>query len=113
MLCEKLSKFSIPAVRIAVSRSLYSNYGMSQNSIAARLGVAQPAIYKYLNNRYSSHVLAITNYLASKGLHQRIVAAVISGKDRKEINGMIERLASCRQVSRYCNYIIKSKNSKP
>ncbi|MCL4404673.1 hypothetical protein M1583_01640 [Candidatus Marsarchaeota archaeon] len=109
MLCEKLSKFSIPAVRIAVSRSLYDNYGMSQNGIATVLSIAQPAVYKYLNNKYSRPVFAITNYLMSKGLHKRIVAAVISGRDPDEIRGMVEKLASSRQVSSYCNYILKSK----
>ncbi|MCL4387539.1 hypothetical protein M1567_00075 [Candidatus Marsarchaeota archaeon] len=108
LLCEKLTKFSIPAIRIAVSDMLYSNYDISQKVIALKLGVAQPAVYKYLKGKYSERVSVVTNFIKSSGMHEPIAKAIISGSNPLKVQGMIERLASSRRVSAYCNSLLKS-----
>lgn len=108
MLCEKLAKFSIPAVRIAVSATLYGNYRLSQKAIASELGVAQPAVYKYLSGKYSKRVSMVTEFIKSKGIQEPIAKAIMSGSNPIKVREMIEKLASSRMVSAYCNSIIKS-----
>ena len=108
MLCEKLTKFSIPAVRIAVSDTLYGNYKLSQETIALKLGVAQPAVYKYLRGKYSERVSMVTNFIKSNGIHEPIAKAIMSGSNSVKVQEMIERLASSKKVSMYCNSLLKS-----
>ena len=108
MLCEKLAKFSIPAVRIAVSDTLYGNYKFSQEKIASKLGVAQPAVYKYLSGKYSERVSMVTNFIKSNGIHEPITKAILSGSNSLKVQEMIERLASSSRVSAYCNSLLKS-----
>ncbi|MEM0154771.1 MAG: hypothetical protein QW814_02975 [Methanothrix sp.] len=109
MLCEKLTKFSIPAVRIALSDTLYGNYKLSQKAIASKLGVAQPAVYKYLSGKYSERVSSVTNFIKSNGIHEPIAKAIISGSNTSKIQEMIEKLASSKKVSIYCNSLLKSR----
>lgn len=103
MLCEKLTKFSIPAVRVAVSDTLYHDYKMPQASIAKKLGVAQPAVYKYLKKRYSERVSVVVDFLKLKGMQEQIVKEVISGANSSKIQKMVEKLASSNELSKYCS----------
>ncbi len=98
MLCEKLSKFSVPAVRAAVSYTLSNSYGMSQNAIAAKLGIAQPAVYKYLKGKYSKRVMMVTNYIRSSNSHKIIINAVLSGSTDTKIRELVEKVASSSEV---------------
>lgn len=108
MLCEKLAKFSIPAIRIAVSGTLYGDYKLSQEAIALKLGVAQPAVCKYLGGRYSGRVSLLADFIKSNGIHEPVAKAIISGSNPAKVQEMIEKLASSRKVFAYCNSLLKS-----
>ena len=53
---ERASKKIVPAARIVIARQLKEKYNMTESHIAEILGVAQAAVSKYLNNKYSSPV---------------------------------------------------------
>jgi predicted transcriptional regulator len=109
MLCERLTKFSIPAVRAAVSDALYYDYKMPQAGIAEKLGVAQPAVYKYLKKRYSGNVSMVVDFLKSKNIYKQIVKEAVSGASSARIQEMVERLASSNELYSYCSSLLANK----
>jgi len=48
---EIASKSVIPAIRAMVVRRLVDRYGMTQQQAAQLLGITQPAVSKYVNNK--------------------------------------------------------------
>ena len=57
--CDEIFKITIPAVRIAVAKSLSKKYKMSQSDIAKQLGTTQAAISKYFDGNYSSKIAKV------------------------------------------------------
>lgn len=53
---EKASKQVVPAVRLAIAKALKERYDMTESNIAEILGVAQAAVSKYINDKYSVSV---------------------------------------------------------
>lgn len=102
MLCERISKLSIPASRAAISHSLYKDYGMSQSVIAAKLGIAQPAVYKYLNNRYSKQVSQTVELIKSMGTYKSTVKEIATTKSVAKARKMVEALALEKRVFEFC-----------
>ncbi|MCL5404983.1 MAG: hypothetical protein M1125_04085 [Candidatus Marsarchaeota archaeon] len=103
MLCEKIARLSVPAVRIAVSETLYNEYNMPQSRIAAALGIAQPAVYKYVHRRYSRSIGTIKGYVLSKGLHNGIIRDIINGKGSEQVSRHIEHVATNKAVLKFCS----------
>ncbi len=105
MLCENIAKFSVPAIRAAVSESLYKEYGMSQEAIAKKLGIAQPAVYKYVHKRYSAKVLRMCAFVKSKNLHKKIILKILNGSSPEDVERWVENAASTKCVSKYCSLL--------
>jgi predicted transcriptional regulator len=81
----------VPAMRVAVAKKL-SEHGMSQVEIAKRLGVAQAAISKYLNNDYSKKIAAMERLIEKRKLERRIVDLALSG-NKKALENAVGSLA--------------------
>jgi len=98
--CEQALRLTIPAVRIAVAETL-ADRGMRQKEIAKVLGVAQPAVSKYLNHKYSSKVARIEQLVKGEGLEKRVVKMAVNHKSKTEISKNIDRAASHSTVVRF------------
>jgi predicted transcriptional regulator len=92
--CDEIFKITIPAVRVAVAKSLAKEHKMNQSDIAKQLGVAQAAVSKYLNSGYSLNISKIEKIIESKKLEKQIVKLIISKKDKEKVSQEIDRLAS-------------------
>ena len=93
--CNEAFKLTIPAIRIALAKAMAAQK-ISQSDIAKKLGVAQPAVSKYLSGKYSKEVRAIENAIDRRSLDNLTKAAVAG--DKKEITGKIDRLASDKRL---------------
>ncbi len=96
--CEKAIKLTIPALRIAVSKTLSEEHGMSETNIAKGLGIAQAAVSKYLNGSYSPGTKTLVMKIMLENMHESIVKAVINGADALETCKVIDRIASDRRL---------------
>jgi predicted transcriptional regulator len=96
--CEKAVKITIPAIRVAVSRSLSGKYKMSETEIAKRLGIAQAAVSKYLSGKYSTKIATVVRAIEANRLHRKIVEAVIAHKSLEEISDLTDSIASERKL---------------
>lgn len=92
--CEKVIRFTIPALRVAVSRELKDRYGMSESDIARNLGVAQAAVSKYLNGIYSKGTGKLVDFIVLKHMHYGIVKSIVNGSEPRETARAIDRTAS-------------------
>lgn len=92
--CDEITRFVLPAIRISVAEGMSKEYKMSQQEIAARLGVAQVAVSKYLNGRYSGSVKKVRDYIRNKGLADSIIKSASGKRDSDAINSMIDRLCT-------------------
>lgn len=85
---------TIPAVRIAVSDTLKSRYRMSETTIAGRLEVAQAAVSKYLNGKYSRRVDVLVKAIEARDLHLKVVEAIVKKRSNSYVAGLIDSVAS-------------------
>ncbi len=53
MECNNITKLVLPAIRINMAEQFSARYNLSQKEIAQKLGIAQVAVSKYLNGKYS------------------------------------------------------------
>ncbi len=68
---SRATRVIIPAARSVIARELRQRYGLTEQEIAARLGVAQAAVSKYLSGRYSREIKEVegrveTQWIATK-----------------------------------------------
>ncbi|MGC8676017.1 MAG: transcriptional regulator [Candidatus Micrarchaeia archaeon] len=91
MECEHITKQILPAVRISVAEAL-AKKGLTQMQIAARLGIAQAAVSKYLTGKYSHGIKELSERLTRSGLNDKIVSEALAGKPVAEINSLIDAL---------------------
>jgi len=76
---EIASKSVIPAIRAMVVRRLVDRYGMTQQQAAQLLGITQPAVSKYVNNKRGVAIkLEGINHVDRAA--NRIAALLVSGK---------------------------------
>jgi len=94
MECEDITKIILPAVRINMAEQMRDKYHMKQQEIASRLGVAQVAVSKYLNGRYSRPVGELKERINARGLVDDIAAKAAGTQNTSAINGMINELCS-------------------
>jgi predicted transcriptional regulator len=91
-------KLTIPAVRAAVARSLVKDHGMSEVDVADGFGIAQAAVSKYLNGKYSEKTKKVVSLLTSKGMHEEIVEAFMEKKRADYISALVDKVASSRAL---------------
>lgn len=91
---ERALKIAIPAVRIAVAKELRKNHRISEHDIAVCLGIAQAAISKYLNGRYSKNVEKVVSAIESKGMQHRVVKEILSKGKEANVSKAIDEVAS-------------------
>jgi predicted transcriptional regulator len=92
--CEKAMRFTIPAVRVAVSRALSKEHGMSETLIANRLGIAQAAVSKYISGNYSKRVARIVGAVVSQKAHLPVVKEILKNGKAGRVSELIDRAAS-------------------
>lgn len=92
--CERAMKLTIPATRIAVSSLLESTHGLTQSEIASRLGIAQAAVSKYLNHKYSRKLDALISEVHKRGMDAVIADLAVRGATTKEVARKIDACAS-------------------
>lgn len=92
--CDEIFKLTIPAARIAVARTLNKRYEMNQEQIARNLGLAQAAVSKYLNGRYSQKIKRVEWLIVKKRYAVPIARMIIAKKDRKSVLLKIDELAA-------------------
>ncbi|MCL5433557.1 MAG: hypothetical protein M1538_01080 [Candidatus Marsarchaeota archaeon] len=63
MIEDDIIKEFIPAFKASCAKILYKDYKMNQKDIASILNITQPAIHKYLKNKYSSKIRNIENHI--------------------------------------------------
>ena len=89
--CRKITKAMIPAVRAYLADVMSRKYGYKQQEIARRLGVAQVAVSKYRNTRYSEQVARLREEVAKHAESANLVETVLHSKSPEEVNERIER----------------------
>jgi len=99
--CEKAMRFTIPAVRVAVSCVLRREHGMSETLIARRLGVAQAAVSKYLSGDYSKKVAGIVNVVVSQKIYTPIVKAILKNSRTEHVHVLVDRVASDTELTSF------------
>ena len=94
---QRASKEIVPAARLLIAKQLKERYNMSETDIAAVIGVAQAAVSKYLNGKYSKTVERISRELDTRDIDKYILA--ISKGDQKELKGCI--CSMCYSINRF------------
>jgi predicted transcriptional regulator len=94
--CGGLFRLTVPAARAAVVRSLKSE-GLAQTMIAHMLGIAQPAVSRYLSGRYSNKIKILEKFIIRNGLEKKAVASSLAGKKIGAVH-CIDLIASNRKV---------------
>ena len=82
---ESATNEIVPAIRSYIAKEL-KNHGMSEEKIAELLGVAQAAISKYVNEKYSEKV---------KEIESKIDASIINAYMAKMLNGEAVYVNAC------------------
>ncbi|VVB77427.1 Uncharacterised protein [uncultured archaeon] len=90
--CKNITKVILPAIRASVAEVLYKDHQYRQKEIADKLGVAQVAVSKYLNGRYSACISQTKNQILRGRLNGAIVKAITGGGTRSEIDREIDSL---------------------
>lgn len=95
--CSSITRFVLPAVRASVAESMRKKYSYNQQEIAEMLGIAQVAVSKYMNGRYSKHVAEIKKYIISNGLDREVIRYARKSdleKVNRAINDLCAKLVS-------------------
>jgi len=77
ILCEVMAKQIIPAVRARTTKQLYTKYNFNQQEIAARLGITQAAISKYLSGKYTQEIKQLEKDKIVGKISDEIVRAIV------------------------------------
>ncbi len=92
--CDSIIKVVLPAVRVSMAEEMRSRYNLNQQRIAKILGIAQVAVSKYLNGRYSSEVRRASEYIKKNGLVDDIAKKAAGKSNPEEIDRMISDLCA-------------------
>lgn len=97
MPCETATKFILPALRTCIAKDLAEKHKFNQKNIANILGVTQPAVSKYLSDKYDDKIKFAVNDPKIKKISEEIVKMVLEKKvNVSEANNLI--LKSCAQL---------------
>ncbi len=91
--CGRISRYILPAVRACVAEKMSERYNYNQQEIAIRLGIAQVAVSKYLNGRYSRSVKVIKDHIERRGLENNVLR-YMNGHDMRKANEAINDLCA-------------------
>jgi predicted transcriptional regulator len=89
--CMQITSVVLPAVRASVASKLY-DMGYGQESIADELGIAQAAVSKYMNKRYSSEVALIKKQIDEQKLYEGIIDIISKKKGKHAVSESIKLL---------------------
>jgi len=82
--CENASKYALPALRANVAKMLAEkNY--TQKKIANILGVTQPAVSKYLSDKYDGKLKFAVNDRTIKRYAEEICDMILKGLPQEDI----------------------------
>ena len=98
--CITITSVILPAVRASVAEKLLQ-MGYGQESIAKELGIAQAAVSKYKNQRYSEKIKHIKNYIDEGKLYTGIIESIETKKGKENVEKDINSL--CENLIAYCN----------
>jgi len=87
---------TVPAARAAVVHSL-AKRGLSQTRIAKAVGIAQPAVNKYLSGKYSKRIKGLERLMLRRKMVGKAVRCALAGK-RAGTKRCIDLMASDRAV---------------
>ncbi|MDE1850419.1 MAG: helix-turn-helix domain-containing protein [Candidatus Micrarchaeota archaeon] len=91
----------IPAIRSHLAKELINKHKLSEDTVAGLLGVAQSAVSKYMNGKYSDKVKEIEAKLNTKIIDDYIEK--IAGGNKQYVNACICRL--CQSVNAFnCDF---------
>jgi hypothetical protein len=99
ILCEAVAKQLIPAIRIRSARQLYNNYNFNQKEIAAKLGITQAAVSKYLSGRYTEEIKNLEKDKIVVKISDEIVKAII----KKTFN----KSSFERTICKFCDKMLR------
>lgn len=97
--CKSIVRVILPAVRASIAETMRSDFGYNQEQIAAKLGVVQVAVSKYLRGRYSKQIADAKKYISKQRLTDSIVKGITSGYSRQQIDTAIDDL--CERLVSY------------
>ncbi len=83
----RASKLIIPAARSVIAKELKERYHLTEQEIAARLGIAQAAVSKYLSGKYSDRIKDMESRISKEWIAGKI--SLLAGGDRKYANSAI------------------------
>jgi predicted transcriptional regulator len=116
LICERMLSVSIPSLRRAAMRKL-SESGMKQSEIAIRFGVSQAMVSKALPKRRGDAQERLVSAIIKSGIHKPLVKAAQEGIGTERINSIIDRAASCKEMSAILHRLYakapKAKSGKP
>ena len=95
MECKRITRVVLPAIRASVAEIMCRKYGYKQEEVAAKLGVVQVAVSKYLNNRHSKAMDVVKDYIIKARLNEGIIKKILGGGTRGEIDREIDALCDC------------------
>jgi predicted transcriptional regulator len=104
-LYETATNETVPAIRSCIAKELVNKYRLSEDRVARLLGVAQPAISKYMNGRYSERVKGIETMI-NKELVDRYIKEIIEGR-KKRVDACV--CAICQSINSF-NCVFSSAN---
>lgn len=97
MPCETATKFILPALRTCIAKDLAEKHKFNQKNIANILGVTQPAVSKYLSDKYDEKIKFAVKDPKIRKTSEEIIKLIIEKKiDASEANNFI--LKSCAQL---------------
>ncbi len=73
---------TVPAARVIIAKTLVGKHKLSESEVAKRLGVAQAAVSKYVNGKYSPKITK-----RMKSIERNL------GKNKGTIDSYIEKIA--------------------
>lgn len=90
--CKDIVSMLLPAVRASVAEELHKKYGYTQEAIAAKLGIVQVAVSKYLRGKYSQRIKVIKERIEEQRLDSRVIECILNKRSRAEIDVAVDEL---------------------
>jgi predicted transcriptional regulator len=100
MECKRITKVILPAIRASVAEIMCRRYDYNQAEVAAKLGIVQVAVSKYLNNRCSEGIGSVKEYIIKARLNEGIIERILGGGTREEIDREIDALCDSLMVAK-------------
>ena len=92
--CDVVSRVTIPALRMAVSKELSGEHKYKQEKIAEILGVNQATISNYLNSIGSKAIKRAEKVIIERGLERKVVKMIVYGASKKDVDKTLEEMGT-------------------